>query len=710
MKNDIKKVFDKLIGGVTRADDNPLEPSDEEAQAIAFEEAKAAVKKRRSQRQQKNKHEFKSDLPKVVLTLDYGHVADQVIWHLAKLGWDPLEDREKQRLYRRGGALVEVVVDHQAGSLRGGVAMPSGAARIRPLPQAQLPLRITSACSLVTVVQKKDGDIVENPTAPPRWLVEGVFTQGNFDHVRPLAGIITAPTLRADGSIVQVAGYDDATGLLYRPEAAFPKVPDTPTREDAKRAVDELLEVVSDFEFQSDHDKAAWVALVLSQIARQAVDGCVPLFAITSTTRGSGKSLLADAASLIAFGRSAARKTYSADDDEMRKAITATALEALPSVLIDNVDRPLGGASLDAALTATTWSDRILGSNRTTGDLPLRTVWTATGNNLSFASDIARRVLPIRLSPTHENPEERTDFAHPNLLAWVRENRPRLAVAALTLARAYFVAGRPEQAGAAFGSFEAWAEIIRGAIVWVGLADPLVTRETAKADDTSGAIVRGLVGGLLELDEYGDGMTAREIVAKLADDATGARYPAMREVVAEVAMHRGVVDQKRLGYSLRKYKGRISNGFCINAKPGRGGVVRWFADRVGSGGDGGDAFFDPNHHPNHAAPRNCVDKTAVGWDGWDTSPVHACEENSSFPALTHIALGDGLKTSPPSQPSQPKAKAEATKYPCPRCGAKLVRLPTTQIIDGWVNLDCLTPGCKGIKPIRVADTTQESRT
>ena len=109
-------------------------------------------------------------------------------------------------------------------------------------------------------------------------------------------------------------------------------------------------------------------------------------------------------------------------------------------------------------------------------------------------------MLPIRLAAMQENPEERTDFEHGNLLAWVADsNRPRLAIAALTILRAYFVAGRPVQAGGVWGSYESWSALVRGSIVWAGLTDPLKTRETAKADDQSGAIVRGLIGGLLKL-------------------------------------------------------------------------------------------------------------------------------------------------------------------------------------------------------------------
>ncbi len=659
--------------------------------------------------------------PEVKLGLNWQWCVDTVVKHLGSFGWTPKTSApryERLKLYQRGGALVEVVEEGRSVVTSNKITLPEGTARIRALPIKQLPIRILSATRLVTVVEKR-GWLEVVATPPPSWLVDGVFTAGDLSHVRPLDGIITAPTIRSDGSILQTAGYDNRSGLLFRPNAKFPPIPDNPTREDAKRAAAELLEVVRDFEFQSEHDKSAWVALVLSQIARQAVDGCVPLFSITATTRGSGKSLLCDAASLIAFGSAAARKTFTPDDDEMRKLITSVAMESLPALFIDNVDKPLGCASLDAVLTGTVWSDRVLGSSKTTGDLPMRTVWAATGNNIRFAGDTARRALPIRLVPTVENPEERSDFAHPNLLGWIRENRPRLAVAALTIVRAYFVAGRPEQSGGVWGSFESWSEIIRGATVWAGLADPLVTRETAKSDDASGAIVRGLVGGLLEVDEDKHGLTVREIVAKLSDDASGKRYPAMRDVIAEVATHRGQVDARKLGNLLKSYRGRLANGFSIQAKSAKGGVCRWFAGRSEGveGWSGGSAvsLTHPLTHP--IEPRNFVGEIDEGWSGGSESlsltrgEINVCHIEGTCD--THISNGERLKTDqpdPPDPPSDPEpepiadqaAKPKATRFPCERCGAKLVRLPETEVIDGWVNLDCPTRGCGHVKPVKVS--------
>ena len=88
------------------------------------------------------------------------------------------------------------------------------------------------------------------------------------------------------------------------------------------------------------------------------------------------------------------------------------------------MDRPLGGASLDALLTGDRWKDRELGGSRTV-DLPARVVWAATGNNLRYRSDIARRVLLVRLDSQLELPRRtfRLQKAQPNRLGAIASIR-----------------------------------------------------------------------------------------------------------------------------------------------------------------------------------------------------------------------------------------------------------------------------------------------
>ena len=59
---------------------------------------------------------------------------------------------------------------------------------------------------------------------------------GDWDF-RVIAGIISTPTMRPDGTILSQHGYDPATQLLLIDPPAMPDIPDNPTREDAMRSV-----------------------------------------------------------------------------------------------------------------------------------------------------------------------------------------------------------------------------------------------------------------------------------------------------------------------------------------------------------------------------------------------------------------------------------------------------------------------------------------
>lgn len=359
----------------------------------------------------------------------------------------------------------------------------------------------------------------------------------------------------------------------------FPRVPESPSREDASAALASLYQVICDFPFASVADKSAWVSLVLSMIARSCVNGCVPMFPVTANIRGSGKSMLVDAASIIAYGHPAARHTFAGDDKEMRKVITSLAMRGASSVLFDNLNVQLRGGALDAALTATTWNDRILGESKHTGDLPMRIVFTATGNNLTYGTDIARRVVPIRLVSALAEPETRSNFVHRDLLGWVASERQRLAVAALTVLRGYFAAGCPLQDGGDFGFYQEWSRIIRGAVVWAGGADPLQTRESAKANDESTALLSKLLTGIKRCDS-GSGLLVKQIQS-IAESGKGEGADCLREAIAEICGDK--FNGRTFGKRLSSYRDRVYDGRYLTSSDAGGHLQRWRICSVDSG-------------------------------------------------------------------------------------------------------------------------------
>jgi hypothetical protein len=307
------------------------------------------------------------------------------------------------------------------------------------------------------------------PTPPPSNVVKDILALEKWRFPK-IDGIVEVPVLRANGTVLNNAGYDPDTRLYYwpQPEFGIPRIPKVPTEDRVKAAVDLLEETIGDFPFEDQSSKANTLALMLTPIVRPAIRGTVPLALIDAPQQGTGKSLLAKVIAMIPTGRPAAMMAAPDNDEEWRKRITATLLSGATVITIDNLEGALSSASLANALTAEVWQDRILGRNETV-EISQRCTWMATGNNIRLGGDIQRRCYKIRLDAKSWTPWLGREFRHPNLLQWVTENRGRLVAALLVLARSWVAAGRPSGAGPLLGSFEEWCMVVGGILKYAGI-------------------------------------------------------------------------------------------------------------------------------------------------------------------------------------------------------------------------------------------------
>jgi putative DNA primase/helicase len=381
----------------------------------------------------------------------------------------------------------------------------------------------------------------------------------------PLNGIITAPTLLSGGAILQTPGYDEGTGLLFDPLGiAFPDIPVEPSKDDAVRALQFLCdELLAGFPFANDASKAVAVAGILAACIRPSLDA-VPLHAVSAPTAGSGKGLLVNIWATIAEGQRAPALTWSASAEENEKRIDASLLAGRSFITLDNVNVPIGGDKLNSMLTERNLLVRILGASKVV-EIPVSAFVAATGNNLSFAADMERRVLECRIVPREERPELRTfDF---NPLEHIRQRRPEYLRAALTALRAYHVAGRPPQVSK-LGSFDQWSDWVRSTVIWCGFADPCDTMSDVRAQQVDrGALPAVLeawaalvgerpqtVGQLLgTIDRFG---------GTLGED--DAKRTALRDALLEVAGDKSAINKIKLGKWLTHHaRDKIVGGYSI---------------------------------------------------------------------------------------------------------------------------------------------------
>ena len=474
--------------------------------------------------------------------------------------------------FQRDGRLVTVAAWQQVKDET--VRRESGAPIVREVPAPLLWERLSAAVRWMRYDARKD-ELV--PCDPPQTIVAAVHCRGEWPGMRELRGVITAPALRPDGSILDQPGYDAATELLLAPSGPCERVPDRPSREEALAARDALLEVVCDFPFAGPAHRSAWLAALLTPFARPALgEANTPLFLVDGNTRGCGKSRLVDCISIIVTGRSAPRQQFTLNSEELDKRVVAHLQAADPLVLFDNVVGDFGGPVLDKLITAEGWyASRLLGKNDAAASLKMRnnTTWYATANNATLVGDVVRRAVHVRLATPLEHPEERADFRHPDLLAWVRQERPRLLAAALTVLRAWFVAGKPKADLPAFGSFEAWSDIVRSVCAWLDLPDPWAdTKDGLRQSDQADALHAALIAGLQDLDPEGKGLTTGEIKRRLEADMADAkdddRPPRFATFIDGLGATRNLVEEGKvnghaLGSRLRALKEKRKDGAWI---------------------------------------------------------------------------------------------------------------------------------------------------
>jgi hypothetical protein len=517
-------------------------------------------------------------------------------------------------IYQRGGKLVCVQRDSRPSG--GKLMRPPGTPQIRLVPAANLRVRLTRSARFQ--VQKGD-DLF--PAHPADWLVSGVESAGAWAGVRHLEAVTESPILRADGTVLQAPGYDHETGVLYEPNGCFPSVPTRPRKAEIDQAREDLLEVVCDFPFQRPAHRGAWVSAVLTPLARFAFNGPVPLFLIVANIRGAGKGKLASPVSLIATGRELSVSTYTDDDREMRKTITAIAQQGDRLVLLDNVIGEMGCASLAAALTATDWSGRILGKSEQPRT-PLLTTWLATGNNVTLIADLPRRTCTIRLHSDEEKPEDRKGFRHPDLEVWVKQERRRLLVAALTILTGYCAAGKPEMNLPGWGSYEGWSALVRSAVVWAGLEDPYLAREVYDRADAETNLLRAFIAGWQEVDRDSKGLTVAEALKKLKDSPDA--YPTLHGAMCEAfSLKPGDLPGSRaVGKRLAHWEGRNVGGLCFSGRGGEGGINRWkvVSVKAESGFGGFSGFSQPPF--THARTRgDAYEAEQAQGNGWQNKPT-----------------------------------------------------------------------------------------
>ena len=294
--------------------------------------------------------------------------------------------RERGDLYERGGEMVRLAGD-----------------TIRPVTDPWLSDYYARHIRF-SEMKLAGEEWVKVPADPPVWLCQQTNAKSGERGIRELNGIITAPTLRLDGSLLSTPGYDVATGLLLK-GSGWPKIPEAPKRETLQRAFKLLWRSFAEFPFVTNEDRGVMVACILTAVIRRVLPRA-PAFSFDAPAAGTGKTLLGQCM-LRLCGSPPDMVPECRDEEELRKRLLSTLRQGRPGILLDNIRGQFGSAALEGFLTTELYTDRVLQVSQMLS-LPTNVLFMISGNNFHPKGDLYRRILTARIDAKTDAPERRT--------------------------------------------------------------------------------------------------------------------------------------------------------------------------------------------------------------------------------------------------------------------------------------------------------------
>jgi putative DNA primase/helicase len=477
------------------------------------------------------------------------------------------------RVYRQGNERLVHCGYEQADASKG---RRTAAARIRPYDAAWLTCELSEMARCVKFIVNEVQHTVDVVAAdvPPQ-LAKSVLSRASTRFAE-LVGVIETPTLRPDGTVLAQPGYDPATGLMLFDPPPMPSIPERPTRGDAETALATLDGLLDEFPFVDATSRSVALSALITPVVRAAME-FAPLHEVVAPEAGTGKSFLINLAAAIATGRlcpvlgaAATNQGDQLDKAELDKKLTGALLAGQALIFIDNVNGSFGSSLLCQMLTQGRVQVRIFGDNSRNPEVRNTATVFTNGNNMEVEGDLIRRTVRCALDAQMENPWTRKFKSDP--FKTIVNGRGRFVAATLTLVRAHLTAGGPgAERLSPFLGFDDWSRLVRGALVWLGRADPVASQEALQVADPKVTVLDELMEawaeGLNEGGTFGKPTIPQgwRTVKELIDRNYTDRFDkALREVTRTREFE--PISAVKVGVLFKKYANRVRRGMRIVAQ------------------------------------------------------------------------------------------------------------------------------------------------
>jgi hypothetical protein len=192
-------------------------------------------------------------------------------------------------------------------------------------------------------------------------------------------------------------------------------------------------------------------------------------------------------------------------------------------------------------------------------------VWN--GNNLQVVGDTVRRFVRLYIAPDVE-------FAYTQVfpfdpVEYVQKHRVRIILAIMTLLRAYALADdKPDLEP--LHSFNLWSEFVRGAIVWAGGADPVLSQKDIVQEDEARLELARVMAGWIQAMGTGEFYSLKRVAEEVdkwdetwsAHEEPTRKWPEFFDALEDINVldTHNKLSVKKLGRWLKKQENSIVDG------------------------------------------------------------------------------------------------------------------------------------------------------
>lgn len=523
--------------------------------------------------------EFITDKAEVRPPLQVGNEADFQDTLIGLVGTGPMSG-----VFLRGDTMVHAPKIGEDGYIPSPVedtASIDSPAQIRTVTPERLRFLLDQNYWLFQRRAQRGGGFIDTHVQCPPSIPSALTSSATLlPNLRVLRGVVHAPLLRADGSVLSTPGYDAESKLLYLPDVPTPEVPDHPTKAQIDYARDMISALISDFPWNSADDKANFVIAMLLPMLRLIVPPPWPMWLINAHMMGSGKTYLA---SMLRVTHSGVQRPAPSESEEEQRKVFTTILGSTTGTIVvfDNLMGVLRSAEFAGLLTSKIRSDRKLGTNEDI-TAPNDRLWVATGNNIQTGGDMARRTIWTSIDADDPEPWTRPEskFRIKDLPHFIETNLGWIRWSLLVILRQWVLEGMQEETSSRSDDYGRLTAVAGGLLGSLGSAGTFNSPSTHQIQ----------VGG--EDDEWADYLaaiyaattgapfTVKELLGWMTPsygswDGSSGIAAVYEAIPSDLTTRNGTVSAGSLGKYLANRNGRFFHGYVCRVAGETGGAKRF---------------------------------------------------------------------------------------------------------------------------------------